>query len=325
MMPIEEAGKTELAKVESGDLAKQAKSLTVAELERGLLRQFPREDAEPWDRTGLLVGDPAALVKGVAVALDVTNDAITAAARAGANVLLTHHPAFIDPPAAISPSRMRADAAGANVYAAVDQGVALMSFHTALDASVAGARLLPRLLSLDFERLLVPLPSNLDKGYGALCSVRPGETPLKLSHLAARCTSVFGRTPRVWGDMDDRLESVVTANGSAGGVVDAAIAAEADCLVCGELKYHASLDAAQAGLAIIELGHDVSELPLCALLAQAAIDAGVPVDAVSVLDQGANWTTPDSTRIYRYGRPSHGFNCVAMANAPTATSSKRVE
>ena len=297
MISIEDAGKTDLAKIESGELERQTRSLTVAELELGMLRQFPREDAEPWDRTGLLVGDPAERVKGVAVALDATAEAIEKAARLGANVLLTHHPAFIEAPAPISPSRKIADAAGVNVFAAVKAGVALMNFHTALDASVAGSRLLPRMLSLDFDRLLAPLPADRLKGYGALCSVRADDRPFKLSHLAGRCTSVFGRTSRVWGDLDARLESVVVANGSAGSVVGPALAAEADCLVCGELKYHAALDAWQAGLAIVELGHDVSELPLCALLAQAAIDAGAPSDAVRVIDQGTNWTTPDSTRI----------------------------
>ena len=299
MITIEDGNNTELAKVASGDIAKPSRPsvLTVGELELALLRQFPREDAEEWDRMGLLVGDPAAPVTRVAVALDVTRNAIAAARRAGANVLLTHHPAFIEPPAVLSPSHAAATAAGVNVYEAVAGGVALVNVHTALDVCPASTRLLAGLLSLDFVRVLVPLPADVRKGYGPLCSVRASDAPFSLAHLAARCTSVFGRMPRVWGDMDARLTRIAIANGSAGNVVDAAVAARADCLVCGEVKYHAALDAVQAGLAIVELGHDVSELPLTALLAQAAIDAGVPSDAVVMLDQGANWAMPDSTRL----------------------------
>jgi len=297
MMQNENGNGTELAKMPAGEIAKQSKTLSIGELELALLAQFPREDAEEWDRTGLLVGDPAALVTGVAVALDVTGDAIAATRRAGANVLLTHHPAFLDPPSVFCPSHARAAAAGVNVYEAAVQGVALMNFHTALDVSVVATRLLAGMLNLDFERILMPIGQNGQKGYGQLCSVRNSDKPFKLTHLAARCTSVFGRVPRVWGDMSRKLECVVIANGSAGDVAGSALAASADCLVCGEVKYHAALDASQAGLSIIELGHDVSELPLCALLAQATIDAGIAADQVFILDQGANWSVPDSTRI----------------------------
>jgi len=296
-MQNENGNGTELAKMPAGEIAKQSKTLSIGELELALLAQFPREDAEEWDRTGLLVGDPAALVTGVAVALDVTGDAIAATRRAGANVLLTHHPAFLDPPSVFCPSHARAAAAGVNVYEAAVQGVALMNFHTALDVSVEATRLYPNLMNFDFERILIPLEHAADKGYAMLCSVRAADKPFKLAHLAARATSVFGQAPRVWGDFDARLERVVIVNGSAGDMVQASIDAKADCLVCGELRYHAALAASQAGLALVEVGHDVSEFPLCALLAQAAREAGVPSNGVSLVDQTANWRYPDATRV----------------------------
>ena len=295
MIEIEDG--RELAKRNSGTLSRPATPLTVGQLELALLERFPREDAEEWDRTGLLAGDPAALVRGVAVALDPTPSAVRAAKSAGANVLLTHHPAFIDAPVAFSPSFEVADAPGVGVYTAASEGVALMNFHTALDASIEATRLFPRMMSFDFDHLLAPLATSRDKGYGILCSVRAGDAPFKLSHLAARATSVFGRAPRVWGDFDSTVESVVIANGSASAVVDACIAAKADCLLCGEIRYHAALNAAQAGLAIAEVGHDVSEFPLCALLAQAAVGAGVPEDAVTMIDQSGNWRYPEATRV----------------------------
>ena len=147
------------------------------------------------------------------------------------------------------------------------------------------------------EGVLVPLPQDSKRGYGQICSVRDSDKPFRLSHLAARCTSVFGRLPRVWGDFTKKIETVVVANGSAGNVVDAAVEHGVDCVVCGEIRYHAALDASQAGLAIVELGHDASEIPLTAVLAKAAIEAGVPKKYVVVADQSKNWITPDSTRI----------------------------
>ena len=290
-------GSSSLAKVGNGGISKNIAPFSVGKLELALLSRFPREDAEDWDRMGLVVGDPAATVEGVAVALDPTSAALESAKRAGANVLLTHHPVFLDPPEVLAPTYGKAPASGVTVFNAVRHGIALMNFHTALDVSVEATRMLPQMLNLEFDGLLETLKSNPDKGYGQVCSVRDADKPFKLAHLAARCTSVFGRAPRVWGDFDLQLDRVVVANGSAGNIVDACINKGVSCLVCGEIRYHAALDAAQAGLAIVELGHDVSELHLAALLAQAAVDAGVPQDRVSIVDQAGNWEMPDSTRI----------------------------
>ncbi|MBO4352428.1 MAG: Nif3-like dinuclear metal center hexameric protein [Eggerthellaceae bacterium] len=296
MIEIED-GMSSLAKVDVGGISKQAKPLSIGELELALLERWPREDAFEWDNTGLLVGDPAQTVTGVAVALDVTGDAISAAAKMGANVLLTHHPAYLDSPPCIMPSYKRATASGVNVFTAITSGVALMNFHTALDVSADATRLLAGVLNLDFEGILEPLADSPEKGLGQVCAVRAADKPFKLAHLAARCTSVFGRAPRVWGDMSTSVERLVIANGSAGETAWACLDAGITCLVCGEIGYHRALDALQAGMCIVEVGHDVSEFPLTALLAQAAIDAGIAPDRVAIVDQSGKWSVPDSTRI----------------------------
>ena len=296
MIKIED-GSSNLAKVDVGGISKQVKPLSIGELELALLVRWPQEDAFDWDNTGLLVGDPAQTVSGVAVALDPTGDAIEAAAKMGANVLLTHHPVYLDPPPRFMPSHKLATTPGVNVFTAITNGIALMNFHTALDVSAEATRLLASMLNLEFERVLEPFPTSPEKGLGQVCSVRASDKPFKLSHLAARCTSVFGRAPRVWGDATTSVEKLVIANGSASGVIAACVATGADCLVCGEVRYHDALDASQAGLAILEVGHDASEAPLVALLASAAVDAGVPEGMVGIVDQSGNWTYPEATRI----------------------------
>ena len=63
------------------------------------------------------------------------------------------------------------------------------------------------------------------------------------------------------------------------------------------MKYHDALAASRAGLAIVDLGHDTSELPLVAVLAAAVEAAGVPKEKIAVLDQSANWMYPETTRM----------------------------
>lgn len=285
-----------LAQRASGVLSKPVSAVTTGALERALLAEFPAADAEAWDRTGMTVGDPARLVTGVAVALDPTVEAIENAANAGANVLVTHHPAFLAPPSSFMPASSVAANPGAGVWRAVERGVSILSYHTALDVSVRAQRVLPGMLNLNFQQVLVPIPGSRDKGYGQLCTLGEDDG-LTLGQLAARCTSVFGRTPRVWGDFPRELDRVVTATGSAGDLGRACLQAQVDCLVCGEIKYHDALELSQAGLAIIDLGHDTSELPLVAVLADAVESVGIPSDLVMVVDQGDNWSYPETLRV----------------------------
>lgn len=284
-----------LSKQGNGALSAPSAPLAIGALEEKLLALFPAEDAESWDRTGMAVGDPARLVEGVALALDPTVDAVRKAASCGANVLVTHHPAYLDPPDSFKPAASVAVNPGALVWAAIECGVAIMSFHTALDVSVHAACMLPGMLGLDFTgRVLEPVDEAGSKGYGQICSVRTTDEPFSLAQLAGRCTSVFGRAPRVWGSLSQELKTIVTCTGASASLAQKCVRNHIDCLVCGEVKYHDALACAQAGLAIIDLGHDVSELPFTVVLADAVRSVGVAGDCITVLNQKDNWSYPNA-------------------------------
>ena len=61
--------------------------------------------------------------------------------------------------------------------------------------------------------------------------------------------------------------------------------------------YHEPLARSQGGLTIVEPGHDTSELPLAAVLAAAVEGAGVPGALITIIDQGDNWSYPETTRV----------------------------
>jgi putative NIF3 family GTP cyclohydrolase 1 type 2 len=125
---------------------------------------------------------------------------------------------------------------------------------------------------------------------GMLC--RPAEE-LTLGDLGAQAARVFGVTPRIWGDPGARIERVATATGSAGSLVGDVIASGAAALVAGEVRYHDALDAVESGLAIVELGHDVSEWPLVSLLRDAILALpGLDPATVHELPATPGWWTP---------------------------------
>jgi dinuclear metal center YbgI/SA1388 family protein len=119
-------------------MSESAAPLTVRDVEHALDGLYPYAWAEPWDRVGLLAGDPAAPVTGIFVTLDPTADAIERAVAAGANVLLSHHPAFLEPPADL----VRAPETEI-AFLAASSGIALLCCHTNLDRAPEGADSLP--------------------------------------------------------------------------------------------------------------------------------------------------------------------------------------
>ena len=125
---------------------------------------------------------------------------------------------------------------------------------------------------------------------GMLCSAPEGLTLRSLAELAEQA---FGSTPVVWGDPDAVLKRVATATGSAGSLVSDVFSSGAQALVAGEVRYHDALDAAENGLAVMELGHDVSEWPLVSLLEGAVRSTlGLAAGDVHVLPALPGWWTP---------------------------------
>ena len=65
---------------------------TVHEIESALYRLAPKEGAMDWDNVGQLLGDPAAEVTRVLVALDITEAVADEAIEAGCQLIVAHHP-----------------------------------------------------------------------------------------------------------------------------------------------------------------------------------------------------------------------------------------
>jgi len=363
----------------------------IGDIDRAVAKRFPLEWAEEWDRCGLLAGDPEREVTGVVLALDPTCEVIAKAASLGANVVVTHHPAFLETPRWLTPGRGSAGV----LFAAMDAKVALINAHTNLDRAPAAGQLLADMLGLTavkpLERRLMPMslvtafvpparaeavavamagagagrlgeyegcrfvsgegsgiftpsanarpragtrgepshaaevrvdmiaPRGRVKGVlaaarsahpyeeplitatdveiarasarmGMLCDAPAGTTLGSFAQLTARA---FGITPRVWGDPDQPLARVATGTGSVRALVGDALAAGASALLGGEVRYHDALDAAENGLSIVEIGHDVSEWPLVGLLEEVVRAVpGLDPASVHVLPATPAWWTP---------------------------------
>lgn len=221
--------------------------------------KFPLVDAEEWDKSGLHVGDLKAQVTGICCALDPSPAAIKKTAALGANLLVTHHPVFINAPDYFAPSCTQASFAGTAVWQAANLGVSIISMHTNLDVSDAALTLAATKLGLKrLERLCEP------NGYGVVLDT----SSISFDELAKRCASAYRCSPNIWNPATSDIERVAFSSGSFSSLVRTSIDAGVDAVICGECGYHALLELHEAGVGAIILGHDASELPYASLLSE---------------------------------------------------------
>ncbi len=210
-------------------------------------RIAPRALAMEWDRVGLLIGTDRKEIKRVLVALDLTVPVAEEAIAGDYDLVLTHHPIFLEPVTAISPDRFETAAA----YRLIRHGIGMFAAHTNLDAAQGGVNdVLAGLLGLiDIQPLP---PENLGR-MGAL------KEPVPFSAFTEMCASMLHTEARIVGDTNDPIRSVAVIGGAGGGDVAHIAMAGCDAFVTGEMKHHQALEAAYLGLHCCVLGHYETE------------------------------------------------------------------
>lgn len=87
--------------------------------------------------------------------------------------------------------------------------------------------------------------------------------PEPFAAFARRLKDALGLTEiRVSGPTDRQVAKVAVCGGSGAGLLAAASGAGADVLVTGDVKYHEALEAAAAGLTLVDAGHFATERPV---------------------------------------------------------------
>ncbi|GAB4258599.1 MAG: Nif3-like dinuclear metal center hexameric protein [Deferrisomatales bacterium] len=128
---------------------------------------------------------------------------------------------------------------------------------------------------------LYPLQGDSDVGglgrVGRLAAPRPlGEWAREV----AQCLDAPGA--RLVGDPGQVVSTVAVCGGSGADLWPQALARGAQVLVTGDVKYHTALDAAAAGLALLDVGHGPSEREAVRVLG-AAVRSGVAAQGEAVV------------------------------------------
>ncbi|WP_412067682.1 Nif3-like dinuclear metal center hexameric protein [Rubrivirga sp. IMCC43871] len=134
--------------------------MTVSDVLAVLDAWAPQGQKADFDRVGLQVGDPAAEVERVLVALDLTPAVVDEAAERGAGLIVTHHPLIFKPVARATAT----DPVGSLVWRLARAGVSYAAIHTNLDAAHGGVSFaLAAQLGVRDAQILAPLDGVMRK------------------------------------------------------------------------------------------------------------------------------------------------------------------
>lgn len=220
--------------------------LTVQQVYDFINERAPFETQLAFDNSGLLVGHPDNEVTGIHFALDVTNHVIDEAIANGANLIVTHHPMMFS-----AIKRLVETGHEARLLCRlIRAGISLISAHTNLDQAPGGCN--------DVLAQTIGLTDIEGEGF-----VRVGALshPMTAVELAAHIGEKLGDVVRVMGDPTAVITRVGMCSGSGADEWPAAAAMGAQAFLTGEVKHHIALEAADAGVVMLEAGHHATEEP----------------------------------------------------------------
>ena len=109
--------------------------------------------AEPWDKVGLVCGDPAQKVRRILFAVDPVEAVVDEAVGYDADLLVVHHPLFLTPVSSVAATTAK----GRVLHRLMRDGIALLTAHTNADVPVDGVNdSIARALALEDVRVLEP-------------------------------------------------------------------------------------------------------------------------------------------------------------------------
>ena len=230
---------------------------TVRDIEQYLYAWAPRELAESWDNVGLLVGDPAAEVRRVLVALDVTPQVVAEAIEKDCQLIAAHHPLMNCAWHQVQTVRTD-DRQGRVLTELIRHGIAAICMHTNLDAADGGVNdVLAQKLGLEALEMLT------EEKIGRIGTLK---CEIPLVEFTRFVIESLGCNGLRYTDCGKPVHRVAVGGGACGDYIPQAIAAGCDTFVTSDLRYHDFLDT--TALNLIDAGHFPTEDVICAPLAE---------------------------------------------------------
>ena len=239
----------------------ESKETTVTDICLFMNELAPVKYAESWDNPGLLLGHLAQHVHKIMVALDLSPEVAEQAIEQECDIIITHHPYYFSLPKTLAVTDTKMEV----LYELIKHDIALYAAHTNLDAAKGGVNdVLAARLGLD-EVTEIPRKDCPEQGLARIGFL---DEPMALKEFAAKVRDDLGAEHLTYAGGDEPVYKVAVVGGSGADFMEDALAAGADTLVTGDLKYHVAQKALNLGLNVVDGTHQLTESPVVDKLEQ---------------------------------------------------------
>ncbi len=212
--------------------------------------------AEEYDNPGFLVGRKSAEVTKILVALDITEAVVREAVKAGAELIVSHHPVIFRSRKAVTDE----DVCGSVLLSLIENKISTICMHTNLDSAEGGVNdVLAQKLGIKSVGVLSPRDGE-NVGLGRWGEIDAGTELSDFLSVVCRELKVSGVK---YHDAGKTVKKVAVGGGSCGDFIPVAASLGCDTIVTADIKHNEFLDAAALGINAIDAGHFATEDIIC--------------------------------------------------------------
>ena len=206
----------------------------------------PESCACDWDNPGLLAGRSDKEVKKIYIALDATDQVVDAAIKAGADMLLTHHPLIFKAIKKVNDQNFITR----RLVKLIQADISYYAMHTNYDTR-GMADLTARLLNLQECTVLEEVKDG--EGIGRVGVLPEKMTLRECAELVKRAYDI--PNVKIFGDLDKEVYSAALCPGAGKSTLKNVLQFGCDVYITGDIDHHTGIDAVDQGLCIIDAGH----------------------------------------------------------------------
>ncbi len=219
-----------------------------------LIEEFaPLSFQAPYDNAGLIVGRHDDEVKGVLLAVDVTEEVIEEAKAKGANLIITHHPIVFHPLKRFNSSNYVERC----VEQAIRSDIALYACHTNLDSAPNGMSWrLGAMLGVKDMSIIESTSALENVGFGVVGVLDEAvefDTYIKYIASVLNLSAVRYSKP-----ISRKIKKVALCTGSGGSLIGAVKGSGVDLYITADLKYNDFMESGSE-FTVVDIGHFESE------------------------------------------------------------------